>query len=64
MATAPEARGRGVARRVLAALGRWAHERGAEQMYLQAAPGNLPALRLHERMGFVELSHYHYRAAG
>jgi ribosomal protein S18 acetylase RimI-like enzyme len=33
-------------------------------MYLQVAHDNVPALGLYERMGFVELSRYHYRAAG
>jgi ribosomal protein S18 acetylase RimI-like enzyme len=53
-----------VARSVLAALAGWAHERDAEHMYLQVAHDNVPALGLYERMGFVELSRYHYRAAG
>jgi ribosomal protein S18 acetylase RimI-like enzyme len=64
MATVPEARGRGVARAVLAALAGWAQARGAERMYLQVAADNIPALRLYERLGFVELTRYHYRAAG
>jgi ribosomal protein S18 acetylase RimI-like enzyme len=64
MATVPEARGRGVARDVLAALAGWAHARDAECMYLQVAEDNIPARRLYERLGFVELTRYHYRAAG
>jgi N-acetylglutamate synthase len=64
MATVPGARGRGVARGVLAALARWAHAHDAERMYLQVAEDNVPALRLYERSGFVELTRYHYREAG
>lgn len=64
MATVPEARGRGVARAVLAALAGWAQARGAKRMYLQVAADNIPALRLYERLGFVELTRYHYREAG
>jgi N-acetylglutamate synthase len=64
MATVPEAGGRGVAREVLAALAGWAQARDAERMYLQVATDNIPALRLYERLGFVELTRYHYREAG
>ena len=64
MATMPEARGRGVAREVLAALAGWAETRDAERMYLQVAVDNMPALRLYERLGFVELTRYHYCEAG
>jgi N-acetylglutamate synthase len=63
MATLPEARGRGTARSVLAALARWAGDRRADRMYLQVERGNLPALRLYERAGFTEICAYHYRTA-
>jgi ribosomal protein S18 acetylase RimI-like enzyme len=64
MATLPEARGRGAARGVLAALAAWAATRGADRMYLQVERDNAPALRLYERMGFGEICGYHYRTAG
>lgn len=64
MATRPAARGKGAARTVLAALADWAGTRGTDRMYLQVERDNPPALRLYERMGFVELRGYHYRTAG
>jgi ribosomal protein S18 acetylase RimI-like enzyme len=64
MATIPEARGKGAARSVLAALARWAGAHDADRMYLQVERDNIPALRLYERMGFSEISGYHYRTAG
>ncbi|MBG0816806.1 GNAT family N-acetyltransferase [Planomonospora sp. ID82291] len=63
MATLPEARGRGAARQVLAALADWAGAHGADRMYLQVERDNAPALRLYDRTGFSELCGYHYRAA-
>lgn len=64
MATLPEARGKGAARDVLAALADWAGEHEADRMYLQVECDNYPALRLYERMGFGEVCVYHYRTAG
>ncbi|MFG1709631.1 GNAT family N-acetyltransferase [Nonomuraea sp. M3C6] len=64
MATLAEARGKGAARTVLAALAGWAGARAADRMYLQVERDNLPALRLYERTGFRELCGYHYRTAG
>jgi GNAT superfamily N-acetyltransferase len=61
MATLPEARGKGAARAVLAALAGWAVAHRADRMYLQVERGNIPALRLYERAGFAELCAYHYR---
>jgi ribosomal protein S18 acetylase RimI-like enzyme len=64
MATLPEARGRGAAHAVLAALACWAaDEQSADRMYLQVATDNDPALRLYARAGFSELAAYHYRSA-
>ncbi len=63
MATLPAARGQGAARRVLAALARWAAAHGAGHLYLQVERDNAPALRLYERAGFSELCGYHYRTA-
>jgi GNAT superfamily N-acetyltransferase len=64
MATLPEARGKGAARNVLAALADWAGAHQADRMYLQVERDNIPALRLYERTGFSEICGYHYRTAG
>ncbi|MFI6511029.1 GNAT family N-acetyltransferase [Streptosporangium sp. NPDC050855] len=63
MATLPRARGRGAARRVLAALAAWTRTRDADRMYLQVECGNDAAVRLYARAGFEEVCGYHYRAA-
>ncbi|MCT9930379.1 GNAT family N-acetyltransferase [Planotetraspora sp. A-T 1434] len=63
MATLPEARGKGAARDVLAALAGWAGAHQAGRMYLQVERDNIPALRLYQRMGFTEICGYHYRTA-
>lgn len=63
MATLPEARGRGAARSLLAALAEWAGGHQADQMYLQVERDNVPAVRLYERTGFNEVCGYHYRSA-
>jgi ribosomal protein S18 acetylase RimI-like enzyme len=64
MATRPEARGRGAAKAVLAALARWADDHGAAHMYLQVEWDNTAARRLYEHAGFTELCRYHYRTGG
>ncbi|MQA27944.1 MAG: GNAT family N-acetyltransferase, partial [Micromonosporaceae bacterium] len=64
MATLPEARGKGAARDVLAAVADWAGAHRADRMYLQVERDNIPALRLYERTGFSEICGYHYRTAG
>jgi GNAT superfamily N-acetyltransferase len=63
MATLPQARGKGAARAVLAALADWAGAHEADRMYLQVERDNTPALRLYARTGFTELCGYHYRTA-
>jgi GNAT superfamily N-acetyltransferase len=63
MATLPDARGRGAAGTVLAALARWAGDHGADHLYLQVEQANTGARRLYERAGFTELCRYHYRTA-
>jgi RimJ/RimL family protein N-acetyltransferase len=63
MATIPQARGKGAARTVLAAVAEWAGAQQADHIYLQVESDNLPAMRLYDRAGFAELSGYHYRAA-
>ncbi len=64
MATLSRARGNGAARNVLAALADWAGTHEADSMYLQVERGNIPALRLYERTGFIEICGFHYRTAG
>jgi GNAT superfamily N-acetyltransferase len=64
MATLPQARGKGAARGVLAALADWAAAQAAGRMYLQVERDNIPALRLYGRTAFREICGYHYRAAG
>lgn len=61
MATLPQARGKGAAGRVLAALAGWAADNGAAHMYLQVEPDNVLARRRYDRAGFTELCRYHYR---
>ncbi len=56
-------RRQGLATAVMAALGRWARERGGSACVLQVAGGNTPALALYDRMGFTEHHRYHYRLA-
>jgi ribosomal protein S18 acetylase RimI-like enzyme len=63
MATRPEARGRGAARAVLAALAAWASDQGARSLYLQVERDNAAARRLYQAAGFTEVSGYHYRRA-
>jgi len=64
MATLPQARGKGAANSVLAALAGWAGAHEADRMYLQVERDNIPALRLYDRAGFSEICGYHYRTAG
>lgn len=58
---AEEHRRRGLATAVMAALGRWAAERGAHSVYLQVTAGNAPARALYRQAGFIEHHRYHYR---
>jgi ribosomal protein S18 acetylase RimI-like enzyme len=60
LAVAPELRRQGVARRLLAALGAWAQECGADRAVLQVATHNTPAIRLYEELGFEEHHRYGY----
>jgi GNAT superfamily N-acetyltransferase len=46
---------------VLAAIARWAGDRGAERMYLQVEVENVPARSLYARVGFRPRYAYHYR---
>jgi ribosomal protein S18 acetylase RimI-like enzyme len=58
---APRARRRGHAVTVCRALGAWAQERGARQVYLQVADGNTAALALYAGLGLRHHHRYHYR---
>jgi GNAT superfamily N-acetyltransferase len=60
MRTAPAARGQGLARALLAALGREAAARGYERAMLQVEAGNEPALSLYRRAGFADAWSYEY----
>lgn len=64
VATAPEHRGRGYARRAVAAVLAWAADRhDVSGACLQVMADNPPALALYRRLGFdMELSRYHYRS--
>jgi N-acetylglutamate synthase len=55
-------RGRGLARRMIAALLSWAAEHGARDVCLQVAADNAPGLALYRSLGLsTELYRYHYR---
>ena len=56
----PEHRRRGHARSMIDRLRGWAAQRN-EQVYLQVAAVNCPAITLYESMGFVERYRYRYR---
>jgi GNAT superfamily N-acetyltransferase len=60
---AEQHRRRGLATEVMAALQRWAADRGAHSVYLQVVADNRPALALYRRAGFIEHHRYHYRRA-
>ncbi len=62
MNTRPEARRRGVARRVLGELIERGRENGAATSWLQVMPTNDVAGELYRSVGFVESHEYHYRA--
>lgn len=56
--TAPEARGRGVARALIAEVERWARERGCARVYWHTQAGNATARRLYDQVaenrGFIQ----------
>lgn len=54
LAVRPEARGRGEGARLVAEGVAGARARGADQVFLEVAEDNAPALRLYSRSGFVE----------
>ncbi len=61
IATAPEHRGKGHARRLLLSALKWARLRGARQAWLQVEADNVAARQLYRSLGFTELYDYHYR---
>lgn len=61
MATVPEARGRGVARAVLAAITDWAAGQATQHLYLQVETSTTAALALYRSSGFAVAARYHYR---
>jgi RimJ/RimL family protein N-acetyltransferase len=54
IALSPEARGRGVATRMMAEAILWAKDHGIKKIILNVISLNEPALRLYRRFGFVE----------
>ncbi|MEV5830015.1 GNAT family N-acetyltransferase [Spirillospora sp. NPDC052242] len=61
MAVAPDARRRGLGRRVLRALLAWGREQGCRRAYLVVVEGNAAARALYAGEGFTEKGGYHYR---
>lgn len=59
--THPAVRGRGLARRLCAALLNQARAAGARVAYLQVEADNVPARAIYQRLGFVDAYRYHYR---
>jgi GNAT superfamily N-acetyltransferase len=57
----PNHRRKGLARAVMAALGRWGRDQGAVRTYLQVAADNVPALALYEALGYWHHHADHYR---
>lgn len=59
--TAPQARGRGLARTLCTEMLRRAHTQGARRAYLQVEGDNHPARAVYHRLGFGDAYAYHYR---
>lgn len=55
--TAPRARGRGLARRLMAELDTWARSEGVEELFLEVAETNTPARALYASAGFAQRGH-------
>lgn len=62
MVTAPDARGRGLASAIVAALLAWAREQAAACAFLQVNDDNAAALAVYRKFGFATVYTYHYRA--
>ncbi|WP_245891914.1 MULTISPECIES: aminoglycoside 6'-N-acetyltransferase [Devosia] len=50
----PEARGRGVAKALVAAVEDWARASGVSELGSDAAPDNMASLKMHHALGFEE----------
>jgi GNAT superfamily N-acetyltransferase len=61
MRSVPRFRRRGLGRRVLSRLARWAAGEGAQRLYLQVEDDNAPAHALYRSLGFNRAYDYHYR---
>jgi ribosomal protein S18 acetylase RimI-like enzyme len=61
--TAPDARRKGAARKVVSALMRWGAERDAKTAWLSVIGDNERAKPLYAQLGFRELYRYHYRVS-
>ncbi len=59
--THPQARGRGLARALCERLLSVSASEGGKQAYLQVAADNDAAMRIYQRLGFVDGYAYHYR---
>lgn len=60
MRTAPAARGRGYAKQLIAALAAAGLKNQFSRAYLQVEEGNVPAVSLYARLGFLTGWRYHY----
>ena len=58
---APEARRRGLARRLTQSIGAWGRSHGAQFAYLQVVATNTAALPLYADLGFETVYSYAYR---
>lgn len=63
VATSPDARRRGFARRLIVELAAEARDRGIPNLWLQVTAANTAALRLYAELGFAPASSYAYWAA-
>lgn len=61
LATIAAERSRGHGRRALFSALKWAHARGARQVWLQVEDNNAAAMGLYNSLGFERLYGYHYR---
>lgn len=55
VAVAPEARGRGCGKALVAAMQQWAKEHEMQRIILEVRSGNVPAIHVYEDAGFVKL---------